>query len=613
MARRTFRPNRPARRRGPRRSTTPGAMTLDLAPDHSTVLELPPAIMVSQLADVMRANPIDVIKQLMRTGVMATVNEVIDFETAATIATTMGHRVRRLDDVPSAEDDDPLKPAEDAPEDLEPRAPVVTILGHVDHGKTTLLDAIRHTNVVDREVGGITQHIGAYQVETHDNKLTFLDTPGHEAFTAMRARGAHATDVAILVVAADDGVMPQTTEAVDHAKAAGVPIVVAINKMDRPDADPDRVKRQLSEQGLLPEDWGGDTIMVPVSAKSGEGLSDLLDNLLVVTEVQELKANPNRPAAGVVVEAQLDKSKGPLATVLVQQGTLRVGDNIVVGDTYGRVKAMIADTGRRIKEAGPSTPVEVLGLSQLPLAGDPFLVTADERSARTLSETRLRRKQAQQRSGLSMEEVSSRIQSGETKELLIILKCDVQGSIEAVRSAILKSRMDTATVRIIHAAAGTVTESDILLASASDAIVMGFNTRVEPGARFLAEQNSVQIRLYDIIYQLAEDVEKALQGLLTPEDREVMDGHAEVRALFSMGRRNRIAGCQVLDGRIARNLQVRVFRGKELVHTGPIGSLKRFKDDVREVTAGFECGISVDGFLEFQEGDILETFHIERG
>ena len=588
-------------------------MTLDLAPDHSTVLELPPAIMVSQLADVMRANPIDVIKQLMRTGVMATVNEVIDFETAATIATTMGHRVRRLDDVPSAEDDDPLKPAEDAPEDLEPRAPVVTILGHVDHGKTTLLDAIRHTNVVDREVGGITQHIGAYQVETHDNKLTFLDTPGHEAFTAMRARGAHATDVAILVVAADDGVMPQTTEAVDHAKAAGVPIVVAINKMDRPDADPDRVKRQLSEQGLLPEDWGGDTIMVPVSAKSGEGLSDLLDNLLVVTEVQELKANPNRPAAGVVVEAQLDKSKGPLATVLVQQGTLRVGDNIVVGDTYGRVKAMIADTGRRIKEAGPSTPVEVLGLSQLPLAGDPFLVTADERSARTLSETRLRRKQAQQRSGLSMEEVSSRIQSGETKELLIILKCDVQGSIEAVRSAILKSRMDTATVRIIHAAAGTVTESDILLASASDAIVMGFNTRVEPGARFLAEQNSVQIRLYDIIYQLAEDVEKALQGLLTPEDREVMDGHAEVRALFSMGRRNRIAGCQVLDGRIARNLQVRVFRGKELVHTGPIGSLKRFKDDVREVTAGFECGISVDGFLEFQEGDILETFHIERG
>ena len=569
--------------------------------------------MVSQLADVMHANPIDIIKHLMRTGVMATVNEVIDFETAATIATTMGHRVRRLEDVSGTEVEDPLKPPIDDPEDLEPRAPVVTILGHVDHGKTTLLDAIRHTNVVDREVGGITQHIGAYQVETHDNKLTFLDTPGHEAFTAMRARGAHATDVAILVVAADDGVMPQTTEAVNHAKAAGVPIVVAINKMDRPDADPDRVKRQLAEQGLLPEDWGGETIMVPVSAKSGDGLNVLLDNLLVVTEVQELKANPNRAASGVVVEAQLDKSKGPLATVLVQQGTLRVGDNLVVGDTFGRVKAMIADTGRRIREAVPSTPVEILGLSQLPLAGDPFLVTADERTARSLLETRKRLKESQASAGLSMEEVSSRIQSGETKELLIILKCDVQGSIEAVRSTIMKSRMEEATVRILHAAAGTITESDILLASASDAIVMGFNTRVEPGARSMAEQNHVQIRLYEIIYQLAEDVERALHGMLTPVDREVIDGHVEVRAVFSMGRRNRIAGCHVLDGRVARNLQMRVFRKKELLHTASVSSLKRFKDDVREVTAGFECGIEVDGFMEFEEGDIMEAFHIERG
>ena len=612
MARRTFRPNRPTRRRGPRRGPGPGAATID-APDFSAVLELPPALMVSQLADVMHANPIDIIKHLMRTGVMATVNEVIDFETAATIATTMGHRVRRLEDVSGSEVEDPLKPPIDAPEDLEPRAPVVTILGHVDHGKTTLLDAIRHTNVVDREVGGITQHIGAYQVETHDNKLTFLDTPGHEAFTAMRARGAHATDVAILVVAADDGVMPQTTEAVNHAKAAGVPIVVAINKMDRPDADPDRVKRQLAEQGLLPEDWGGETIMVPVSAKSGDGLNVLLDNLLVVTEVQELKANPNRAASGVVVEAQLDKSKGPLATVLVQQGTLRVGDNLVVGDTFGRVKAMIADTGRRIREAVPSTPVEILGLSQLPLAGDPFLVTADERTARSLLETRKRLKESQASAGLSMEEVSSRIQSGETKELLIILKCDVQGSIEAVRSTIMKSRMEEATVRILHAAAGTITESDILLASASDAIVMGFNTRVEPGARSMAEQNHVQIRLYEIIYQLAEDVERALHGMLTPVDREVIDGHVEVRAVFSMGRRNRIAGCHVLDGRVARNLQMRVFRKKELLHTASVSSLKRFKDDVREVTAGFECGIEVDGFMEFEEGDIMEAFHIERG
>jgi len=569
--------------------------------------------MVSQLATVMNANAIDIVKQLMRNGIMATVNEVIDFEMAATVATTLGHRVRRLEDTGTEAEADLLKPAEDDEEDMEPRAPVVTILGHVDHGKTTLLDAIRNTNVVDKEVGGITQHIGAYQVENDGVKLTFLDTPGHEAFTAMRARGAQATDVAILVVAADDGVMPQTTEAVDHAKAAGVPIVVAINKMDRPDADPDRVKRQLSEQGLLPEDWGGDTIMIPVSAKSKEGISELLENLMVVTEVQELRANPNRPASGVVVEAQLDKSKGPLATVLVQKGTLRVGDNVVVGDTWGRVKAMILDTGRRTKEALPSTPVEILGLTQLPSAGDPFLVTEDERSAKALMETRLRRKESQQAGSLSMEEVSTRIQSGEMKELPIILKCDVSGSIEAVKAVISKSSSEIAQVRILHAAAGTVTESDILLASASSAIVMGFNTRIEPGARALAEQSRVQIRLYDIIYQLAEDVEKAVQGLLTPEDREVQDGNVEVRAVFSVGRRDKIAGCQVMDGFVGRNSQVRIMRGKELVFTGGVSSLKRFKDDAREVTAGLECGLTVEGFTDFEEGDLLEVFHIERG
>jgi translation initiation factor IF-2 len=569
--------------------------------------------MVSQLAEVMHANAIDIVKQLMRNGIMATVNEVIDFEMAATVATTLGHRVRRLDESGTEAEADLLKPADDAEEDMEPRAPVVTILGHVDHGKTTLLDAIRNTNVVDKEVGGITQHIGAYQVENDGVKLTFLDTPGHEAFTAMRARGAQATDVAILVVAADDGVMPQTTEAVDHAKAAGVPIVVAINKMDRPDADPDRIKRQLSEQGLLPEDWGGDTIMIPVSAKSKEGISELLENVMVVTEVQELRANPNRPASGVVVEAQLDKSKGPLATVLVQKGTLRVGDNVVVGDTWGRVKAMILDTGRRTKEALPSTPVEILGLTQLPAAGDPFLVMEDERSAKALMETRLRRKEAQQAGSLSMEEVSTRIQSGEMKELPIILKCDVSGSIEAVKAVISKSSSEIAQVRILHAAAGTVTESDILLASASSAIVMGFNTRIEPGARALAEQSRVQIRLYDIIYQLAEDVEKAVQGLLTPEDREVQDGNVEVRAVFSVGRRDKIAGCQVMDGFVGRNSQVRIMRGKELVFTGGVSSLKRFKDDAREVTAGFECGLTVEGFTDFEEGDLLEVFHIERG
>ena len=611
MARRSFRPNRPPRRRGPRKEGRGGA-AVEAAPDPNAVLELPPAVMVSQLADAMHANAIDIIKHLMRNGIMVTVNEVIDFEMAATVATTMGHRVRRLE-ATGVEEADPLKPPEDAEEDLEPRAPVVTILGHVDHGKTTLLDAIRNTHVADKEVGGITQRIGAYQVENDGVKLTFLDTPGHEAFTAMRARGAQATDVAILVVAADDGVMPQTTEAVDHAKAAGVPIMVAINKMDRPDADPDRVKRQLSEQGLLPEDWGGDTIMIPVSAKTKEGIPELLENLMAVTEVQELKANPNRPASGVVIEAQLDKSKGPLATVLVQKGTLRVGDNIVVGETWGRVKAMILDTGRRTKEAGPSTPVEVLGLTTLPAAGDPFLATEDERSAKALMETRIRRKEAQKAGSLSMEEVSTRIQSGEMKELPIIIKTDASGSIEAVRAVISKSSSEIAQVRILHAAAGTVTESDILLASASNAIVMGFNTRVEPGARALAEQNRVQIRLYDIIYQLAEDVEKAVQGLLTPEDREVLDGHIEVRAVFSVGRRDKIAGCQVLDGFISRNSQVRITRGKRLIFTGGVSSLKRFKDDAREVTAGFECGLTVEGFTDFEEGDVLEAFHIEQG
>lgn len=611
MARRSFRPNRPPRRRGPRKEGRGGA-AVEAAPDPNAVLELPPAVMVSQLADAMHANAIDIIKHLMRNGIMVTVNEVIDFEMAATVATTMGHRVRRLE-ATGVEEADPLKPPEDAEEDLEPRAPVVTILGHVDHGKTTLLDAIRNTHVADKEVGGITQRIGAYQLENDGVKLTFLDTPGHEAFTAMRARGAQATDVAILVVAADDGVMPQTTEAVDHAKAAGVPIVVAINKMDRPDADPDRVKRQLSEQGLLPEDWGGDTIMIPVSAKTKEGIPELLENLMAVTEVQELKANPNRPASGVVIEAQLDKSKGPLATVLVQKGTLRVGDNIVVGETWGRVKAMILDTGRRTKEAGPSTPVEVLGLTTLPAAGDPFLATEDERSAKALMETRIRRKEAQKAGSLSMEEVSTRIQSGEMKELPIIIKTDASGSIEAVRAVISKSSSEIAQVRILHAAAGTVTESDILLASASNAIVMGFNTRVEPGARALAEQNRVQIRLYDIIYQLAEDVEKAVQGLLTPEDREVLDGHIEVRAVFSVGRRDKIAGCQVLDGFISRNSQVRITRGKRLIFTGGVSSLKRFKDDAREVTSGFECGLTVEGFTDFEEGDVLEAFHIEQG
>ena len=600
------------RRRG-RRGRASGAGTAVAARPINLVLDLPPAIVVGNLAEAMQADPVEVIKQLMRNGVMATVNNVIDFETAATAATTMGYRVRRRDSAEAVADGSAGVAEEESRENYKPRPPVATILGHVDHGKTTLLDAIRETNVVGQEVGGITQHIGAYQVEYHDHTITFLDTPGHEAFTAMRARGAQATDIAILVVAADDGVMPQTREAIDHAKAAGVPIVVAVNKMDMPDADPERVKRQLTEHGLVAEDWGGETIVVPVSAKTGTGIEDLLENLLVTSEVLELAADPDRPATGVVIEARLDKSRGPMATVLVQQGTLRVGDNCVAGDAWGRIKAMLNDSGRRVREASPATPVAILGLSQPPQAGDPFMAVQDERAAKALVEERRRRKDPQGVAAVSLEAASSRIQSGEAKELPIILKCDVQGSIDAVKSVLASVSSDKAQVQILHAAAGTITDGDILLATASQAVVVGFNTRVEPGARALADQHGVRVRLYDIIYQLSEDIERALHGMLEPEQREVTDGHAVVRAVFSIGRRVKIAGCQVTDGRILRASHLRVRRGAELLHTGPISSLKRFKDDVREVGTGLECGIAMEGFADFQEDDILEGFHTEIG
>jgi translation initiation factor IF-2 len=566
------------------------------------------------MAETLGVDPVEFIKQLMRSGVMVTLNQVIDYETAATAAQGLGLVVaRQKAAVPKEARRRPQQTPEEDPSLLEPKPPVVTILGHVDHGKTTLLDTIRKSNLASREVGGITQHIGAYQVEYKEQRITFLDTPGHEAFTAMRARGAQATDIAILVVAADDGVMPQTVEAINHAKAAGVPIIAAINKVDRPSADAERVKRQLSELALIPEEWGGDTIMVSVSATKGTGIEELLDNLLVLAEVQELKANPHRNARGVVIEARVDKSRGPIATVLVQQGTLKVGDSVAAGDTWGRVKALISDVGRRVRQAPPATPVEVLGLEGLPQAGDIFQVVADIHRAREILTERQRQQETLRTAArtLSLGEVSARIQSGEMQELPLILKCDVQGSIDPIRSTLDKLSTEKTQVRVIHAAAGTVTESDVLLAMASKAIIVGFSTRVEPGARGLAEKEGVEVRFYDIIYRLTEDVERALKGLLKPEEREVIDGHALVRALFNVGQRGRVAGCQVSDGVLRRGARIRVLRGGKMVHAGPISSLKRFKDDVREVATGMECGVVLEGFVDFQEGDVFEVFHAE--
>ena len=564
----------------------------------------------------MDVEPVDVIKRLMRNGVMAAINQAIDVQTAAQVAAFFGFRVLAQDTAArgTRRQGTATASAEETA-NLTGRAPVVTILGHVDHGKTTLLDTIRKSNVVAKEAGGITQHIGAYKVDYKSNPITFLDTPGHEAFTAMRARGAQATDIAVLVVAADDGVMPQTVEALDHARAAKVPIVVAINKVDKPGSDTDRAKRQLSEQGLLPEEWGGDTIMVPVSALRGDGAEDLLESILAVAEIAELKADPTQLARGVVIEAKMDKSRGPVATVLVQDGTLQVSQAVVAGERWGRIKAMVSDGGERVKEAGPSSPVEILGLDGLPQAGDPILVLADERGAKALVEER-RRAQAALRaasSGLSLEDVAAGIRSGQVQELPLIVKCDVQGSIDAVRSGLERLSMETAHIRILHAAAGTINESDVLLATASKAIIVGFNTRVEPGASQIADQRGVDVRLYNIIYRLTEEMEAALRGLFKEEAREVVEGHAQVRQVFGIPRRGRVAGCQVVDGLIRRGASVRVLRKGEVVHTGPMSSLRRFKDDVREVTQGFECGLGLEGFSDFQEDDMLESFRLEGG
>ena len=577
-------------------------------------VQIPSAVSVHQLADLLGVNSVEVIKQLMRTGMMATINNVISYETASSISAALGYKVAPLQE--SSEVETPAKAnafEEEDPSKLRHRPPIVTILGHVDHGKTTLLDTIRHSNLVDAEVGGITQHIGAYQSEYNGEKITFIDTPGHEAFTAMRARGAQVTDIAILVVAADDGLMPQSIEAINHAKAANVPIVVAINKMDKPDSDAEKVKRQLSEQNLLIEEWGGDVIAVSVSAKDGQGIDELLQNILVVAEVAEYKANPDRPAAGVVIEARIDKSRGPMATILVQTGTLRVGDNLVVGEVRGRVKAMMTETGQRISEAPPSTPVELLGLDSQPQVGDTLMVVATERIARDLVEQRQRERQLEQgRKSTTLEELYASIESGQVKDLNLIIKTDVQGTVEAVHKALERLSTDKARIRVIHAAAGSINESDVLLAVASKGIIIGFNSRPDPSARRMAEMEGVEVRFYDIIYNLIEDVEKALLGLVEPEEREIVDGHAEVRAIFDVGRRNRAAGVFVLDGKLTRASTIRVLRKGELIAEGTVSSLKRFKDDVREVLANYECGIAVTGFHDYQEGDILEAYRKER-
>ncbi len=567
------------------------------------------AVAVGALAERMRVEPVQVIKQLMRGGVFASINQIIDFDTAAGVARVFGYAARKVEDSVSAAGG---AVAEDESADLETRPAVVTVLGHVDHGKTTLLDAIRRTNVVAREAGGITQHIGAYQVVHNGTPVTFIDTPGHEAFTAMRARGAQVTDIAVLVVAADDGVMPQTVEAIDHIKAAEVPIIVAINKMDSPNADPERVRRQLSEHEFVVEKWGGDVIDVEVSAKAGDGIPDLLESIELVAEVAELKANPKRPGVGVVVEAELDRNRGVLGRILVQTGTLRVGDHIVVGSTRGRVKALVNAEGKRIHNAGPSMPVEVLGLSELPGAGDRLVVVPDEKTARATVAERLRREDLNKARGATLEEMGARISSGQTKELRLILKTDVQGSIAAVRQALDRLSTPETQIRLIHSGTGAVTESDVMLAVASDAIVIGFNVRPDQGAQRLADQDNVQIRRYDIIYRLTEDVEKALHGLLEPTIQDVTEGTAEVRAVFSLGRNRKSAGCYVTDGRLTRGARGRVIRGGEMVFDGAIAGLRRFKDDVREVATGYECGVSLEGFNDFQEGDIIESHRQQR-
>ena len=584
------------------------------------IVEIPEVINIRDIAELMGVSPIDVIKQLMNLGIMANINQQIDFETAVIVGSEMGFEVQlETPFVPEEEEAAPqtlrqrLYEAED-PKDLKSRPPVVTVLGHVDHGKTKLLDSIRDTNVQEGEAGGITQRIGAYQVAIDGKKITFIDTPGHEAFTAMRARGAQVTDIAIMVIAADDGVMPQTREAIDHARAAQVPIIIALNKIDLPSANPERVKQQLADLNLLVDDWGGDIVCIEVSAKQHLNIEDLLENILLVAEVEELKANPDRPAAGTVIEGQVDRSRGTLATLLVQNGTLRQGDVLLIGEIYGRVRAMHDERGRRLEEATPSTPVVVMGLPSVPSAGDVFQVVKDERTARSIAERRAQER-AERAAGptrLSLEEIFQRFQAGEVNELNVILKADVQGSLEPIVDSLEKLGDEDLKIKILRQDTGNINESDVMLAVASQAIIIGFNVTEDTAARRTADAEGVDIRLYEIIYKLIEDMDKALKGLLEPEYQDVPIGHAEVRAVFRISRQGKVAGVYVTDGIVARNALVRVHRDDEVLFDGEVASLKRFTEDVREVKAGFECGVGVEGFVDFEVGDILEFYRKER-
>lgn len=582
-------------------------------PERKKAIVMGEIISIKELSEKIGIPATEIMKKLMSMGILVTINQDIDYETAAIVSSEFGIELEQkasksFEEMLIEED------VEDDPASLEPRPPVITVMGHVDHGKTSLLDAIRSTNVTAQEAGGITQHIGAYTVNVNGKPITFLDTPGHEAFTSLRARGAQVTDIAILVVAANDGVMPQTVEAINHAKEAGVPIIVAINKIDVTGANPERVKQELTEHGLIVEEWGGDTIAVPVSALHRQGIDELLEMVLLVAEMQELKANPNRRAKGTIIEAELDKGRGPVATVLVQNGTLRVGDSIVAGTAYGRVRAMMDHTGKRLKEAGPSTPVQVLGLSEVPEAGDIMYSVEDDKLAKQVAEERkekLKEQQIKASSKLSLDDLFSKIKEGEIKELNLIIKADVQGSVEALRQSLEKLSNDEVRVRTIHGAVGAINESDVMLASASNAIIIGFNVRPSAGVNELAKKENIDIRLYRVIYNAIEDIEAAMKGMLEPEFKEVIIGHAEVRETFRISGVGVVAGCYVTDGKIIRNGDVRLVRDGIVIYEGSIESLKRFKDDVREVASGYECGIGLANFNDIKVGDIIEVSIME--
>ncbi len=574
------------------------------------IVRLPETISVPDLAIMLEEDESKIEEILLSKGIPVKLTKVIPYDVAKMVCEEFGFEV-----IPDEESViQVLEEEEKEEEGLVPRAPVVTVMGHVDHGKTTLLDYIRKTNVAEREAGGITQHIGAYKVKLPQGEITFIDTPGHHAFTTMRARGARVTDIVILVVAADDGVMPQTVEAINHAKAANVPIIVAINKIDKPEAKPDRVKQELAQHGLIPEEWGGDTIMVPISAKTGQGVDELLEMVLLVAEMLDLKANPNKPARGTVLEAKLDPKKGPVATLLVQDGTLREGDAFVAGLCWGKVRAMTNERGERLKEAGPSTPVEVLGLSDVPMAGDPFFVVENEKVAREISEER--REKAKElsvdRGKVTIEEIMKRLMEGESKELRLIVKADVQGSLEAIREVIDRLSTDEIKVNIVHYGIGAVTETDVMLAKASGAIIIGFNVRPDAQARKVIEREKVEVRTYKVIYDIVEDIKKIMSGMLEPEEREVVLGRAEIRQIFKVPRVGNVAGCYVLEGKIARNAKIRIIRDGVIVYDGKLSSLKHYKDDVREIQAGYECGMAFENFQDIKEGDIVEAYEIQK-